>query len=130
MTTLRIGDAERDATVELLNRHFAEGRLTKLEHEERTTSALTATTQRDLDALLADLPHPQRSGRSPVRRPWPAPWAAFGLVRLALLAMVAVFIAVHVVPVLALLALCFLVSRLVFGWHRPWDSRGRRGARW
>jgi len=54
---LRIGDAERDATMTLLREHFAAGRLTMDELTERIDGALAAKTQSQIDALLMDLPH-------------------------------------------------------------------------
>ena len=57
---LRIGDAERDATMEQLREHFAAGRLTLDELTERIDFALTAKTQTQIDALMADLPRPRR----------------------------------------------------------------------
>lgn len=53
---LRVGDAEREAAINALNRHFAEGRLSQTEHDERTSAALTARTYADLDRLFTDLP--------------------------------------------------------------------------
>lgn len=53
---LRIGDAERDAAVERLQRALEEGRLTAPEFDERVGIALQARTQHDLDPLFADLP--------------------------------------------------------------------------
>lgn len=53
---LRIGDAERDATMTLLREHFAAGRLTLDELGERIDDALAAKTQSQIDALLFDLP--------------------------------------------------------------------------
>jgi Domain of unknown function (DUF1707) len=53
---VRIGDAERDATMVQLREHFAAGRLTLDELTERIDSALTAKTQRQIDNLVADLP--------------------------------------------------------------------------
>ena len=49
-------DADREASVELLNSAFAEGRLTADEHAERVRAAYGARTQGDLDGLTADLP--------------------------------------------------------------------------
>lgn len=65
---LRIGDAERDAAMAQLREHFAAGRLTLDELGERIDGALTAKTQRQIDALMADLPSPRpprRSGGAP-----------------------------------------------------------------
>jgi Flp pilus assembly protein TadB len=130
-SSVRIGDAERDATVELLTRHFADGRLTKLEHEERTATALSATSQTELDALLSDLPDlgARRDGlRRRARRH--APGFRFRLLPLVLLAVVLVA-ALHVLPVLALAAVFFLAARLLVGRGRGWHACVRRPAeRW
>ena len=61
---VRIGDAERDATMVQLREHFVAGRLTFDELMERIDTALTARTQRQIDALTADLPRPPRPARS------------------------------------------------------------------
>ena len=53
---LRIGDAERDATMTQLREHFAAGRLTLDEVTERIDLALTAKTRGQIDGLIADLP--------------------------------------------------------------------------
>lgn len=58
MTQLRIGDAERDSAVERLGEHFAAGRLTKDEFDERATQATQARYDSDLRPLFADLPGP------------------------------------------------------------------------
>ncbi|MGN6331611.1 MAG: DUF1707 SHOCT-like domain-containing protein [Motilibacteraceae bacterium] len=108
---LRIGDAERDTTIDLLGRHFVDGRLTRLEHEERTEAALRARTQSDLDALLADLPDLRAqewaAARPAMRRPparWPLP--------LVLLAFLVVGVALHGGPVVPLVVLVLVVTRL------------------
>jgi hypothetical protein len=54
--SLRVSDAERDATVRVLGDHAAVGRLTLDELEERAGQALTAKTRGDLAALTSDLP--------------------------------------------------------------------------
>ena len=53
---LRVSDAERDRTVELLREHHAVGRLSAQEYEERMHSVLTAKTRGELDQALGDLP--------------------------------------------------------------------------
>ncbi|WP_106402078.1 DUF1707 SHOCT-like domain-containing protein [Actinocorallia populi] len=58
---LRIGDAERTAVTEALQRHYAEGRLDGAELEERLDRALAARTEADLTEIVHDLPGP---------RPW------------------------------------------------------------
>jgi Domain of unknown function (DUF1707) len=55
---LRVSQAERDEVVAVLAGHFADGRLTIEEYEERVESALGARTGRDLEPLLEDLPAP------------------------------------------------------------------------
>ena len=62
---VRIGDAERDATMTLLREHFVAGRLTFDELTERIDAALTAKTQRQIETLMADLPRPPRAARPP-----------------------------------------------------------------
>ena len=53
---VRASDGERDQVVTLLQRHFADGRLTQAELEERVGAALAARTRDQLGALTADLP--------------------------------------------------------------------------
>ncbi|CAN5225183.1 hypothetical protein BH18ACT9_BH18ACT9_06280 [soil metagenome] len=64
---LRISDAERDAAVTALGEHYAAGRLTKDEYDERADVAWTARTATAVRPLFADLPAPhpftpQRTG--------------------------------------------------------------------
>ncbi|MGH9193418.1 MAG: DUF1707 SHOCT-like domain-containing protein [Acidimicrobiales bacterium] len=53
---LRVSQAERDEVVAALAGHFADGRLTVEEYEERVEAALASRIGRDLEPLLADLP--------------------------------------------------------------------------
>jgi hypothetical protein len=53
---IRASDGERDQVVELLQHHFADGRLTQAELEERAGAAFVARTRDQLGALTADLP--------------------------------------------------------------------------
>lgn len=53
---LRASDAERDRAAEQLQHHYAVGRLTLPELEERVVAAYEAGTREQLDALLSDLP--------------------------------------------------------------------------
>ena len=53
---IRASDGERDQVVAQLQRHFADGRLTQAELEERVGAALAARTRDQLHALTADLP--------------------------------------------------------------------------
>src|SRR5215467_3881620 len=56
--SLRTSDADRDRVAARLRDHFAEGRLTREELDERLTAALNAKTHGDLRRVLADLPEP------------------------------------------------------------------------
>jgi DNA-binding PadR family transcriptional regulator len=51
-----VSDADRDLAIARLREHFAAGRLTYAELDERLTAALTVRTAGDLRGLLADLP--------------------------------------------------------------------------
>jgi hypothetical protein len=66
---IRASDGERDHLVALLQRHFADGRLTQDELEERVGAALAARTRDQLRGLTADLPgadvRPARSAIAP-----------------------------------------------------------------
>jgi hypothetical protein len=53
---VRASDAEREQTVALLQRSFADGRLTRAELEERAGAAYAARTRAQLRDLTADLP--------------------------------------------------------------------------
>ena len=52
----RIGNAERDAAIERLRVNLDEGRLDQTTYETRVATAMTATTQDDLEPLFQDLP--------------------------------------------------------------------------
>jgi hypothetical protein len=54
---LRIGDAEREAAATSLREHYAQGRLTLEEFNERLDAVFKATTRRHLNLLTQDLPH-------------------------------------------------------------------------
>ncbi|MFI7614927.1 DUF1707 domain-containing protein [Nonomuraea terrae] len=74
---LRVGDAEREQTMAALREHFAQGRLTHEELDERLDQALTAKTGRDLARVTADLPghghEPAPPEWAPERGPWHGP---------------------------------------------------------
>jgi Domain of unknown function (DUF1707) len=130
---LRVGDTERESTATSLREHYAQGRLSTDELDERLDAAFSATTQGQLEQVTHDLPPIQaappvtpppavtvpgrRAGRGAAR-------AVTGLVSLvALLIVVAVAVrGGHHVPrniatlVIALLILRGLVFR-AFGHH-------------
>lgn len=54
---LRVGDAEREAAAGRLREHYAQGRLTLEEFNQRLDAVFAATTRSQLGALTRDLPH-------------------------------------------------------------------------
>ncbi len=76
MDTLRIGDADRESAVDLLGEHYALGRLTREEFDERSDAVWSARTRGDLATVFADLPvrtpgtgHSPPAGRARGRGP-------------------------------------------------------------
>lgn len=68
---IRTSDADRERTIAQLRDHFAEGRLTREELDERVTAALNARTAGDLRHVMADLPGPTPA----LHQAWPLPSA-------------------------------------------------------
>jgi hypothetical protein len=133
----RIGDAEREAAVTALSEHYAAGRLTKEEFDERSDQAWAARTAAGLWPLFADLPRPSsaRSSAPASAAPPAMPqlradrwW--LGPVLTPVLAVVAVLVVLTHLPLILLVALVWLmVSRGGRQWahsrgHADW-SRGR-----
>ncbi|MBT2674106.1 DUF1707 domain-containing protein [Streptomyces sp. ISL-14] len=56
MSSLRIGNTEREQALERLKTAYAEGRLDEAEFEDRAERAMRARSQDELSALLDDLP--------------------------------------------------------------------------
>jgi hypothetical protein len=120
--SLRVGDAERDAAVAALARHFTDGRLNQEEHEERVGLALAARTGGDLRRLFNDLPRLEELRPAP--RPGFTRFVAQPFAVVLVVAAVAL-VAMHLVPLPALLAFAFVGSRLAFGGRRS-PSRWNR----
>lgn len=59
---MRVGDAEREAAAAELREHYASGRLTLDELNDRIDRAFAAKTRGDLDALMRDLPAARPGG--------------------------------------------------------------------
>jgi hypothetical protein len=123
---VRIGDVERDSAVSALGDHFAAGRLTREEFDERIDKAMQARFQSDLQPLFADLPGPA------VERP-PTGWPTGAPPRVPIfLLFLPVLIVGLIVTAIALGApwmlwgmfLLFILSRF---WARRPTSRGHRG---
>src|SRR5580700_8687484 len=77
---MRISDADREQVTARLREHYAEGRLTSEELDERITAALNAKTFGDLRRVMADLPEPAPAGAQGGPPPgWAEPgWAGPG----------------------------------------------------
>ncbi len=73
---IRISDADREHVVEQLREHYAEGRLTSDELDERVTATLSAKTYGDLRAVMTDLPEPEAVGATGAAGPAGAPGPA------------------------------------------------------
>jgi hypothetical protein len=109
---VRIGDAEREGAVAALGEHYAAGRLTLEEHDERTSRAFSARIAADLWPLFRDLPvqpvpQPPRARESRRRGPGFFP----------ILLVVLTLVALTPLP----WPLIFLIGWLA--WRQPW-SRG------
>lgn len=124
---MRVSDADREAVTARLRDHFAEGRLTHGELDERVSAALSAKTFGELRALTADLPgpvpvppraaaRPDWPGRSCARRRHRPPVALFLL--LALLVIVASgggWVLFGFFRLILMFWLVMILARVVFG---------------
>jgi hypothetical protein len=77
---LRVSDADREQVASRLRDHYAEGRLSSDELDERLAAALSAKTFAELRHVTADLPDPEPApGTGPAGPPWGGPrWAGPG----------------------------------------------------
>jgi Domain of unknown function (DUF1707) len=138
---LRVGDAERDATATLLREHYAQGRLSMDELNERLDATFSATTQGQLAEVTHDLPHIQAAPAG--SRPAPGNPRQRHHVRglekvLTLLAVAAAVLGVvaiahhagpHVPRTVTELLILLLVLRAVVGRrarHRHWEQHAAR----
>ena len=75
---MRAGTADRQATVDLLARHFTEGRLDAGEFDERVAKAYAATYLDELPELSVDLPPDEPRHGPGGRQPGPDGFGQFG----------------------------------------------------
>lgn len=75
---IRASDADREHATARLREHFAAGRLTSGELDERISAALNAKTYGELRQVMTDLPEPAPAAPRAARHPYPAapPWMA------------------------------------------------------
>jgi hypothetical protein len=141
---IRVSDADRERVAARLREHFAEGRLSSEEMDERLTAALSAKTVADLRRVMADLPGPapvpaQADLAGPARglafrrgpRLWPV--AVFALIAALVIPGAGWLFFAFLQLVLALwlvacLAGVFAVARFRRNMRRYWQSG--EGARW
>src|SRR5689334_14937479 len=65
---IRIGTAEREDAMKRLSDHFAAGRLSVAEFDERSGIVAAALTRGDLDQVFTDLPEPVVEKPVPAQR--------------------------------------------------------------
>ncbi len=75
---IRASDADREHATARLREHFAAGRITSDELDERISAALNAKTYGELRQLMADLPEPAPAAPRAAQPPYVAapPWMA------------------------------------------------------
>ena len=139
---LRIGDAEREHAVALLGEHYAAGRITYEEFDERSSRAHAAKTNAELWPLFRDLPALRSAGASngATRAQVPARSAGNGgrrrsgvrqgaLILLLVLASLTLF---DVLPLFVALLIGWLVLSRGFGHcsrgHSSGSPRAERGS--
>jgi hypothetical protein len=147
--SIRVSDTDRDRVTAQLRDHFAAGRITPGELDERLSAALNAKTVGDLRRIMADLPGPvpaQPDAAPPPLRATPArairrhpPFPP--LILLALLAALLIpgagwLLATFVNVIVLFWLMTLVVGALAFGrsqrrrhyhggWHRPRYPTGR-----
>ena len=110
---IRIADSDREAAVAALGEHYAAGRLTKEEYDERADRAWAARTNSDQWPLFVDLPAPatqrrvdvpaQQSRRSGVANRGPlGGWSLASLLLMLLAVLLVVGIAHRAFPLFLL----------------------------
>jgi hypothetical protein len=143
---IRTSDADRERVTASLRDHYAEGRLTRDELDERIAAALSAKTFGDLRRVLADLPEPRPAvqPRAPLmttRRRYPVFRRGPRLIPLLAIALLALLlvhgagpVAIFFEVVLSIVALMFVfviiaaitaatfIHRTRRHWHAQWHS--------
>src|SRR6202162_3703869 len=70
---VRVGDADREAIAAQLREHYADGRLTLDELNERLDQTFAAKTKADLNTVMRDLPYTAQPGAGVGSAGWPGP---------------------------------------------------------
>jgi Domain of unknown function (DUF1707) len=130
--SLRAADRDRDQVAEALREHYAQGRLTMEEFDERTTAATSAKTLGELRTLTADLPVLAHHGEPERQRAWSPKqmrWIAVGGVAAAVVVMVLLTIFGHRVLAVPSWLFILIVVRLLHVRRRGPGVRGPRAGR-
>jgi uncharacterized protein DUF1707 len=114
---MRAGDKDRQRVVEQLGKHFAEGRLTVAEFDERVVRAHGSVYLDELPGLTIDLPSEATPRRSAPRRSAAAP-SVFVVLLAMLLGWSLLVAVVEGFPVILVVLLLVLFHR-----HRRWSRR-------
>jgi hypothetical protein len=124
----RVGDADRNGTVELLKEAHAAGYLSLEEADERLGAALGARTRGELDRLVADLPPEWRARQGRARQAPGAPARRRDLPPEAVWVVPLVVIAAGLV-LLAVVTRGFFLFPLLWIFAFGFGRRGRAGWR-
>lgn len=140
---LRIGDAEREAAAASLREHYAQGRLTLEEFNERLDAVFKATTQSQLSLITWDLPHAAApsaplpvttipgGGRERARQDWSQGRPRFGIFPVIIAALAAWFVLfdlqLRAFPWPGKLAIFLAIFAVIRGLLRRVFGFGRRG---
>ena len=136
--SIRVSDADRDRVTVQLRDHFAAGRITPGELDERLSVALNAKTFGDLRRIMADLPGPVPAllGAAPPplraapawavrRRPPLPPLVLLTLVAVLLIPGTGWLLAAFVNVILLFWLMTFVVGAIAFGRsQRRWHHHG------
>lgn len=122
-SSVRVGDAERQQTVDTLAKAHGLGQLDLSEFDERSSKAWSAKTVADLAGLTVDLPAqiPERTGKRTAgsRRGLPAGLATLGYIRVILgvlvTLMVVSFVLGHLLFILPWVVLFMFVTGRIGG---------------
>jgi hypothetical protein len=114
---MRAGDKDRQRVVEVLGRHFGEGRLRVDEFDERVARAHAAVYLDELPALTADLPSEPVPARRPAAPPGRRPQVAIALLVAVVMTWSVVAVAHGAPPLFAFLLLFLFLN------HRRWSRR-------
>ena len=129
---LRVGDSERDNALAALGKHYAAGRLSGEELDERISAALRARTRSDLWALLGDLPGEGPAWPRP-RRPrheyWPMVGRVLGVAAAAALVVGVLITLLFVVLLATMMAFGGLVWVVLLWWLLAGNVRRSCGYR-